>query len=96
MIGERTALVVGLFVIPGILLWLGHHFRDGSLRRKRIFWGGVIGHSLAMILTLVVLMAPPVWWAGGNMMRDVAIHWSLLCGALIGALVGGAGTGKQG
>lgn len=94
MIGERTALIVGLFVIPGILLWMGHQFRDSSLRRKRVFWGGVIGHTLALLLTLVVLMAPPVWWAGGSMMRDVAIHWSLLVGTAIGATFGAFRTGR--
>ncbi len=94
MMGERIALLAGLFVIPGVLLWLGHQFREGSLRRKRVFWGGVIGHSLAMMLTLVVLVAPPVWWAGGSIPRDIAVHWSLLVGAILGAAVGAVKSGN--
>lgn len=88
MIGERIALLVGLFLAPGGLLWLGHEFREKSMRKKRAFWGGVIGHTLGLIITLIATLAPPVWWAGGPFWRDFAIHWSLLFGVLIGAAVG--------
>lgn len=90
MIGERVALLAGLFLAPSALLWIGHGFRELSLRSKMVFWGGVIGHTLGLIITLVATMAPPIAWAGGNFWRDFAVHWSLLLGALLGAAVGAA------
>lgn len=90
MIGERVALFAGLFVVPVLLLWLGHGMRDRSRTQKNIFWGGVIGHSLALAATLSAAMLPPIWWAGGPFWRDFAVHWSLLLGAVAGALLGAA------
>lgn len=85
MIGERVALLLGLFLVPALLLWLGHGFRAASPRRRRLFWGGVVGHLSGLALTTVMAVTPPIWWAGGSFWRDFAVHWSLLFGALIGA-----------
>lgn len=76
---------MGLFLIPAGLVWLGHRVRERSERARAVFWGGVIGHTLAMAVTLTASMAPPIWWAGGSALRDAAVHWSLLFGALLGA-----------
>jgi hypothetical protein len=88
MIGERVALLAGLFLAPAALLWIGHGFRELSPRSKRVFWGGVIGHTIALVVTLVAAMSPPIAWAGGNFWRDFAVHWSLLLGALLGGAAG--------
>lgn len=83
----RIALVAGLFVAPAVLLWLGHRMRDRSPRQRAAFWGGAIGHSTAMLITLVAALFPPVWWHEGGPVRDFAIHWSMLIGFLVGSAV---------
>lgn len=85
MIGERVALLVGLFLVPAYLVWLGHGLRDRTPRQRSAFWGGVIGHAAAMVVTLGAMMAPPIWWHDGGMLRDAAVHWTLILGVLIGA-----------
>ena len=57
MIGERIALLLGLFGAPAILLWLGHRLRDRTARQRGAFWGGAIGHSVAIV---VVMARAPV------------------------------------
>lgn len=97
MIGERVALLAGLFAAPGLLLWLGHRLRDRSARARGAFWGGVAGHAMAVLLTLAAAVTPPIWWAGGGFWRDFAVHWSLLLGAALGAGSGavvGRGRGR--
>ena len=88
MIGERVALLVGLFVVPALLLALGHHLRRRPRVWRRVFWGAVVGHSLALLVTMVAALFPPIWWAGGSFWRDAAVHWSLLFGGLLGAAFG--------
>ena len=96
-----TALLVGLFVAPALLLWLGHRLRRRSARLRGVFWGGVIGHSLGMLITLLATHYPPVFW-GGEGWRAVAVHASMLVGAVAGAAAGaaiarpGAGAARAG
>lgn len=89
MFGERVALLIGLFVIPALLLALGHKLRRRQPWQRRVFWGAVAGHSLALLVTMAASMYPPIWWAGGSFWRDAAVHWSMLFGALLGAGIAG-------
>jgi hypothetical protein len=82
----RFAFLLGIVVVPGVLVWLGHRMRDRSPRQRRVFWGAVIGHSVALIIALVALHYPPVMWDDGP--RVVLALWSLLLGAGVGALAG--------
>jgi hypothetical protein len=88
VIGERVALLVGLFVAPLVLLWLGHRLRDRSTVARSSFWGGVIGHAAGLLVTLTTSMLPPVWWAGGSFVRDFAVHWSPVLLAALGIAAG--------
>ena len=83
-----AALLVGLFVAPALLLWLGHRLRRHSARLRGVFWGGVIGHSLGMLITLFAAHYPPVFWEGEGWWRAVAVHASMLAGASLGAAAG--------
>ena len=76
------ALLLGLFAVPGILLWFGHHLRRHGPRGKAAFWGGVVGWCTAVVCTLVAAVAPPVLWAEG--VRELAVHWTLLGGGAAG------------
>jgi hypothetical protein len=82
------ALLVGLFVVPALLLALGHRLRRRRPLWRRVFWGGVIGHSIAICVMLAATLYPPVVWEGGPRSRDAAVHWSLVLGAVIGSAIG--------
>ena len=84
----RVALLLGLLVVPTLLLWLGHRLRDRSAVQRGAFWGGVTGHTAALIIALVALHYPPVMLTGG--MRSAVALWAMLAlgaaGAALGAL----------
>lgn len=79
----RLAFLVGIVVVPGLLVWLGHRLRDRTPRQRRAFWGGVIGHSTALAIALVALHYPPVLWTGE--IRMLLALWLMLLGGAIGA-----------
>lgn len=83
----NLALLFGLFVFPAWLLWLGHRLRDRTATQKGAFWGGVIGHTVAIIVALLSLHVPGVVWTDGP--RVLLAFWSLLLGGVLGALAGG-------
>ena len=87
---EHVALLLGLFGAPALLLSLGHRLRRRPAVWRRVFWGGVIGHSLALLALMIVSMVPPVVWEGGVRARDVAVHWTLALGAVVGGAIGAA------
>ncbi len=89
MSAEHWALLVGLFAIPALLLALGHRLRRRRPFWRRVFWGAVAGHSIALLVMLAVTLYPPVGWEGGPRSRDHAVHWSLLLGSIAGGAVGG-------
>jgi hypothetical protein len=80
-----VALLMGLFLVPLGLLVLGHRLRERSVVQRAAFWGGVIGHSIALGVAVTALHVPPVMWQSGA--RMAAAFWSLLLGGAIGALI---------
>lgn len=90
MSAEHVALLAGLFVVPALLLALGHRLRRRTPFWRRVFWGGVAGHSLALLVTLGAALYPPIAWAEGPRPRDNAVHWTMVLGAVVGGGVGGA------
>lgn len=85
---ERIALLFGLFAAPMILLQMGHGFRNLTGPARRRFWGGVLGHASGLLLTLLAILSPPVWWAGGPAARAFAVHWAMALGFLLGLVLG--------
>jgi hypothetical protein len=84
MSDSRLALVIGLFVVPAALLWLGHRLRRQPPARRRVFWGATVGYGLGMLLVLVAIHYPPVLWAGADW-RTAVVHWGMVVGAVLGA-----------
>ena len=82
----RAALLIGLLVVPMLLLWLGHRLRDRSAIQRGAFWGGVIGHSAALIIALIALHYPPVMLTGG--VRSAVALWALVACGAAGAAAG--------
>lgn len=79
---EHWAFLMGLFIVPALLLALGHRYRRRPLFWRRVFWGGVIGHSLAILVMLAATLYPPVVWEENA--RGAAVYWSLVLGAVVG------------
>ena len=90
-----TALLAGLFVVPVVLLWLGHRLRRRSARSCGGLWGAVAGHTLGMLASVAAMHLPAVLWAGGDA-RTVIVHGGMLLGAMIGGAIGWMMGGRRG
>ncbi len=86
------ALLAGLLAAPAFLVWAGHRLRRRSPRVRGAFWGGLLGHSLGMLVTLAAAHYPPVHW-DGSPWRTAAVHASMLLGTVLGAAVGALASG---
>jgi NAD/NADP transhydrogenase beta subunit len=82
----NLALILGLFVVPTFLLLLGHRLRERSSRQRGAFWGGVIGHTVAVIVAVVAMHWPPVLWTSDA--RAFLVFFTMLVGGVLGAAVG--------
>ena len=80
--------LIGLYVLPLALLWLGHHLKRRSARARRIFWGAVIGHGVAGTVALFAGMMLPEEWTAQERIRGFLGLWSLLIFPLAGGIVG--------
>lgn len=89
------ALLVGLFVAPLVLLWLGHRMRDRTPAQRAMFWGGLAGYLIASIAALVVGMKPAAEWASDDRLRGFLGYWGLLVGAILGAVLALLRHGKR-
>jgi NAD/NADP transhydrogenase beta subunit len=85
-VSANTALAVGFFLVPVFLLVLGHRLRDRTTAQRGAFWGGVIGHSIAMVTAVFALHYPAVLWSGP--LRVFVAFWLMLIGAVAGAVIG--------
>jgi uncharacterized membrane protein len=91
----RLAFLTGLLIVPGVLLWLGHRLRDRTPAQRGAFWGGVTGHTMAIIIAITLLHYPPQMWTGA--VRSAMAMWVMLLGAVTGALLGALrARGKSG
>lgn len=82
----RAAFLIGLFAVPALLLALGHRLRARTPAQRRAFWGGVIGHTAAMLVAVVALHYPPVVWSDDA--RGLVALWAMLLGGAGGAVLG--------
>ena len=83
-----VAFLLGLYVLPLGLLWLGHHLKRRSPRAKGAFWGAVIGHCVAGTLALVAGLMLPEEWTAQEQLRGFLGLWSLLIFPVVGGLTG--------
>ena len=83
-----AAMLLGVFVVPGVLVWLGHRLRRRPRAWRGAFWGGLIGHVAAIALGLTFGMLPPEEWSGDDRLRGAFAFWSFLVLPLIGGVVG--------
>ena len=83
-----VALLAGLFVIPMILLYMGHRMRRRSRRWRLTFWGALFGHTIAACFALWYSMVPPELWISGDFSRGLFGFYGMLLGGFLGGLVG--------
>ena len=83
----RIIFAIGLFVVPLLLLPLGHGLRRRSPRVRSAFWGAVTGYGAGVLVMSVITMIPPIHW-DGTLWRTMLVHWSMLLGALLGFAAG--------
>ena len=82
------ALLVGLFVVPVFLLYLGHRLRRRSRRARAMFWGALLGHTAGAVFATWYSMIPPEEWTSGDTVRGLFGFYGMLLFALIGTLAG--------
>jgi hypothetical protein len=87
----KLALLLGLFVVPTALLMLGHRLRERSPRQRGAFWGGVIGHGIAVVIAVAAMHWPPVLWTSEA--RIGLVFFAMLLGGIAGAAVGALRSG---
>lgn len=80
-----VALLVGLFVVPVVLLVLGHRLRRRTPTQRRAFWGALVGYLVAALAAMWVGMVPAAEWSSNDTMRGLLGFGGLLAGPLIGA-----------
>jgi hypothetical protein len=82
------AMLLGLFIVPVFLLWLGHRLRRRSRRARATFWGALFGHTAGALFATVYSMIPPEQWRPEDTARGFFGLYAMLLFALIGALGG--------
>jgi amino acid transporter len=82
------AMLAGVFVVPVVLLVLGHRLRRREARWQRAFWGALIAHVVMAPIALVAAMSPAAEWAPTDTLRGALGFWSLLVVPAIGGMIG--------
>jgi uncharacterized protein YqgC (DUF456 family) len=80
-----AALLAGLFVVPIILLALGHRLRRRSSTQRKVFWGALVGYLVAALAAMWVGMMPAAEWSDSDTVRGLLGFWGLILGPLVGA-----------
>ena len=81
-----VALLAGLFIVPVVLLALGHRLRRRSPRQRWVFWGGLVGYLVGALAVLWVGMVPAVDWSATDTTRGLIGFWGLIIGPVVGAI----------
>jgi len=87
---QLILLLAGLFVVPAVLLSVGHRLRRRSARVQSAFWGAILAHIVASLAVVVFSMIPPEGWQSTDTMRGAIGLWSLLVAPAVGAAIGAA------
>lgn len=81
--------LLGIFGVPGWLLYKGHGYRSMTPRGLRAYRGGVIGYGVALLIVATLLLLPPYLWPPSALWMKVLVSGGLLLGPVLGAGVGG-------
>lgn len=87
--------LLGIFGVPGWLLWKGHGYRRMTARGLRAWRGAVIGYGVSLLLVAGLLLLPPYLWPPANPWIAALVSGGLLLGPVAGAALGAATTRAQ-
>jgi hypothetical protein len=87
---NQIALLIGLFVIPLTVLWLGHKLRRRPPRQRGAFWGSLVGYLVSGLVAVIMAVCPPEMWAPGDTMRAALGLWSMVVLPIVGGAIGAA------
>lgn len=85
---SMLALLAGMFGVPVLLLWLAHRLRRRPPLWRAVFWGATAGYVAGMLVSLIAMHYPPSPWDAEGW-RTALVHWGMLAGAALGAVVAG-------
>lgn len=83
-----AAMLLGVFVVPAGLVWLGHRLRRRAPAARGAFWGALVGHVIALVLGMIFGMIPPEEWSPDDHLRGALALWSFLVLPLVGGAIG--------
>jgi hypothetical protein len=83
-----AVMLAGAFLVPALLLWVGHRLRRRPPRWRRAFWGALVAHVLAVPVAVAAAMIPPAEWGADDRLRGFLGFWLLLVAPTLGALLG--------
>ena len=93
---HQLAMLLGLFVVPGVALAVGHRLAKRGPVARNVFWGLVAGHTVAALAAVWVAMTTPEFWVAGDRLRGTVGYWGMLVLPLVGAAIGLArGRGRE-
>ena len=92
---HHLGLLLGLFLVPVAALALGHRLAKRPARQRALFWGIVVGHTLAALVASVAALYLPVRWSEADLVRGLLGFWAMPIGGAIGAAVGWVRGGSE-
>jgi len=85
---HHLGLLLGLFLVPLAALALGHRLAKRPARQRALFWGIVVGHTLAALVASAAALHLPVRWGESDLVRGLLGFWAMPVGGLLGAAAG--------
>jgi hypothetical protein len=92
---QLAAFLAGMFVVPAVLLSIGHRIRKRPAKIQSAFWGGMFAHILASVAAITASMIAAEEWQSSDFWRGLFGFWMMLVAPLIGATIGYALGGKS-
>lgn len=95
---QLAAFLAGMFIVPAVLLSVGHRIRKRTPLVQSAFWGGLLAHILASLAAITASMIAAEEWQSSDFWRGLFGFWMMLVAPLVGATIGyllGGRSAKQ-
>lgn len=92
---QLAAFLAGLFIVPAVLLSVGHRIRKRTPQVQSAFWGGLLAHIVASLAAITASMIAAEEWQSSDVWRGFFGFWMMLVAPVIGATIGYLIGGKS-